>query len=802
LERNQRLIGFDDGMTDWSESSYPKKVKIYSVIIVMALLISVALLSVVLTLPSEIPEEIPERSEISYTSHAPIFISGNDGFLGLNTSTGISNGSGTAGDPYIIEGWEIDATGSSSAICIGNSTSYFRVDSCHIINAIDNGISLWSTQNGTLFNCTIDLDAVRIHNGIFIRNSTNIIIEGNLCQSCREGIYAEDSDNITIIGNICTDNYDDGIWTTYADYVTANDNICTDCSWGLYIDNFNKAEVNNNTCNNNGAGIGIENGIDYTIANNSCVDNSQGIYLLNSSNGLTIGNNCSRSQFGMWLDNSENNVLSDNIYLNNQYGVGLSSSDYIVMSNSTLLNNSDSGIWIISSMNATLSNNSFLMCGIELSGSLMYWNTHNIDTSNMANGKPIYYYRNQSTPLTVPSGAGQIILANCTNMKIIDQNLSSTSIGIQLGFCSNITLSDNNCSSNYYGIILGSSICNILINNTCSLNRYYGMELRQSSKNVLINNTLSNNLAGMSIFQSTSEVLRGNIFANDGIDLGGNNLSGWNTHDIDTSNMANGKPIYYYRNQSAPMTVPSGAGQIILANCTNMVVQNQNISNTSAGVSLGFCTRVNIINNAFHTNDWGGISLEHSNNITVSDNNCTGSYPGGHFISGAILLFFADNNLIFNNNCTDNSCGILSISSCNNTIAYNSFCSCDYGIFMWYSNSNLIWNNSFHSNYIQAYNTGTNNRWNSTSGFGNYWSDWTTPDADLDGIVDNPYNIDGSAGAKDYYPLTTPSPVPPVIPEFSEVIIPIVGLMVIALIFGRTRKKPRKGFESGLSPLD
>jgi len=40
---------------------------------------------------------------------------------------------------------------------------------------------------------------------------------------------------------------------------------------------------------------------------------------------------------------------------------------------------------------------------------------------------------------------------------------------------------------------------------------------------------------------------------------------------------------------------------------------------------------------------------------------------------------------------------------------------------------------------------------------------------------------------KDYYPLTTPTwPIP----EFSEIIIPMVGLMLIALIVGRTRKKP------------
>jgi hypothetical protein len=74
---------------------------------------------------------------------------------------------------------------------------------------------------------------------------------------------------------------------------------------------------------------------------------------------------------------------------------------------------------------------------------------------------------------------------------------------------------------------------------------------------------------------------------------------------------------------------------------------------------------------------------------------------------------------------------------------------------------NRIWNNTFIGNNgsgIQAYDIGANN-WNTSGsphGYGNYWDDWTTPDANSDGIVDNPYSIMGSAGAEDYYPLVSP----------------------------------------------
>ena len=121
-----------------------------------------------------------------------------------------------------------------------------------------------------------------------------------------------------------------------------------------------------------------------------------------------------------------------------------------------------------------------------------------------------------------------------------------------------------------------------------------------------------------------------------------------------------------------------------------------------------------------------------------------------------------------------------------------------YGVNISSGSNNVIWNNTFINNngagstydssHIQACDDGTNNWWNSTDNYGNYWSDWTTPDvAPADGIVDVPYDIAGSAGAKDYYPLTT-TPTEP-IPEFGMMPFVVLVLLIVVVLAGKARRK-------------
>jgi len=181
---------------------------------------------------------------------------------------------------------------------------------------------------------------------------------------------------------------------------------------------------------------------------------------------------------------------------------------------------------------------------------------------------------------------------------------------------------------------------------------------------------------------------------------------------------------------------------IHLSNCVNGTLENNICSNDWYGIDLAISNNITLVNNICRSNNQTGIDLWSSSNNTLTNNNCSSNING----DGICLRSSSNNNELSWNQVSNNGGDGVDISSSSNNHIYH----------------NIIFGNNgatgtYNVSHAQARDDGTNNLWwNSTDGHGNYWSDWTTPDADLDGIVDQPYNIVGITGAKDYYPLTAP----------------------------------------------
>lgn len=114
-------------------------------------------------------------------SHEPIYISGNEGFT---SDSGVVSGSGTEEEPYIIEGWEIDATGSPDGIYVEKTDAYFIIRNSKIYGAVVQAIRLVNVKNGTIQECEFTDNAVSIwladsfHHNNLVENWQNAFDDG------------------------------------------------------------------------------------------------------------------------------------------------------------------------------------------------------------------------------------------------------------------------------------------------------------------------------------------------------------------------------------------------------------------------------------------------------------------------------------------------------------------------------------------------------------------------------------------------------------------------------------------------
>ena len=419
-----------------------------------------------------------------------------------------------------------------------------------------------------------------------------------------------------------------------------------------------------------GAGIYLHNANHCDISNNTISNTDYGIYLHRSSNNMLTGNIASNNWHGIDLLSSGDNTLASNTIVNSHCGIGLLSS-----SNNNITCNTVSSNWrsidLSSSSNNTLTGNianSNNYYGISVSGSDKNEYNNSIDTTNIVNGKPVYYFFNKNGIVLDGLDVGHLTLAYCSDCTIKNSNVSNGD-SIRLFYSSNNMLQGNTASNNWRGIYLSSS-----------------------SNNTLTDNIASNNGDGICLSSSSNNTLTGNIANSnkyDGINILGSDKNDYN-NSIDTTNIVNGKPVYYFFNKNGIVLDGLDAGHLTLAYCSDCTIKNNNASN-SDGIRLFSLNNSALIGNTASSNNYG-IYLFSSNNNTLTSNTAKSNNWSG------IHLSSSSNNTLTDNIASNNGDGICLASSSNNMLIGNTASSNSYGIYLRGSSDNILIGNTASSN--------------------------------------------------------------------------------------------------------
>jgi len=338
---------------------------------------------------------------------------------------------------------------------------------------------------------------------------------------------------------------------------------------------------------------------------------------------------------------------------------------------------------------------------------------------------------------------GKVVYVTADNVEVKDFTIQDGTIGIWLHNSQNSSIVGNTLQDGSYGIRLYHAPNSEIVENSIRGYTWFGVEVESSG-----NSTLKRNIMVENRFN----------FGVDGV-----SLSDF-INDIDESNTVNGKPIHYLMNQHN-ITIDSFTFQEIgylgLVNCSNVRVKALTVEDNIQGILLASATNA-IITNVYAQDNWNGIYVVHSSDISVSENQANSNFDYGiKFLNSSrsiarennvdnngwagLGVFKSPNSTIEDNEASFNTYDLHIVYTNDSIITRNTArikpgASADYSIAVYYSHNNLIYHNTFDNRllYVETQN-GTpftpRNSWD--NGFeGNYWSIYRGADADLDGLGD------------------------------------------------------------------
>ncbi len=370
----------------------------------------------------------------------------------------------------------IDGKNSGDTInVIADNTTISKLNIQNSSNPLwDSGIHIWSNYTNIIDN----IITLNHGGGIHFEETSyyNLVSNNIISYNDRDGIKVDKRaskndlipDNNTFINNLITRNKWSGISFHKSCFNNITENIISYNNYrGIEIsfrgDNF----VSKNKIIFNNRGFGLFESPRNIVYKNDIFNNANTGFRFShkSEYNEIFCNNISNNLNGMEIDYSNNNLISDNIFSYNQNnGIYLTDCENGNIFENEFIKNKI-GVYVGESCkNNLFSDNNFSNDGFFIKSK------SNSYVNNKINGKPIWYYEDESDK-NIGGISSQVILLGCSNITIGNMELSNTAVGIELEGCNNCVIKSNKITNNnYFGIYIKGSN-NIISRNHIVKNR-------------------------------------------------------------------------------------------------------------------------------------------------------------------------------------------------------------------------------------------------------------------------------------------------------------------------------------------
>lgn len=572
--------------------------------------------------------------------------------------------------------------------------------------------------------------AWNINHGLHLEGSSGNTFDSNtISYNGNHGLFLENSQNNTLNNNEVTGNVGNGIYLLNSRNNTISGNAVDGNGGNSLHVNGNEVESFNNTISQSNTVNGRPVHYFYGLLNQTLKGLNGGLIAITGSKNVTLSDSTVESGDGIYLRaNDEIHIINCTV-VNNTWGVYMGGTDNTRVLSSTINSNSVAGFGVYSKNahieDCTISHNPRL-------GISSLRNTKIINNTFKGNKDAVEQLRAAWAEIT-----GNVFLDNRKALRvsalyggIVSENIFfNNSIAMSFTTASDISITNNTITEG------GSAV--VVVN----------------SKNLNINNNTINSMIGSSLKV-------------DGI------AESHYNHEIDLSNTAEGRPIYYIFKQKNETISNISTSLIILAWCENLTLENatvaggtgivvtesvnmtitaSSVSGSNIGIELGAgMSGAEVSGNTINANDVGILIGAGAKGNTVLYN-----VISKNTVSGLEILNDAEGNIIEGNIIMENTRGISIHSAGFNIIRDNALLNnTEYGIHESEGSANTFYRNTLREGRVLAYSGSSTSLWDYESE-GNHWGDYPGIDAASDGVGDTTYILDGGQ-AMDRYPSICP----------------------------------------------